>query len=911
MFDARFFSFGKFALPKTASVAKIDSEIVIGYFDNVLVKKINPNEKYYNIIDQYLMAFFDMQHSKINQDTQDISRQNLFAFTNCESTEKFTDNNYAFSSEKLDRFWNNNIHTFNRFYSLLHIKDCEQTDLNKLLRWLNNIFNSNSSDEYTAVFYFTFDYSDIIICAKNISVSDYAKKIFSINYDYQNSSTEAYSFLIRDSFSILAFNNEIICKIFNCIDANRSLSYEELSKNIINLFTEFKEIICEDTINAVYNIGIQNYDLYENFTKDLENCKIPYETFHMLGRHDITISKSDANILWLIILLYYVDMYSKTEDINQINKLLFNCESFIRIKPFDIKNDIINPNSTEDMRRYKLVKDVLETKVKLLITICAKKLLINSVQESSLISICDSIINIFKNGFADDFVICIYESYVSFLNYLIKKAELDDDDNIEKFNDVYNSYFEIVSSLVNSAMHSDRQFIQTPSFNPVFYDVPPKLMAFYTVLTNDITKLNNWYEASTYSFIFKPSFLNNIAVYPYSYSQSPPTDRLLAVSINEESLYQPTNVIDVMCHEVAHYVGDEQRSRETRKKYWVKAILFVVYKMILNALDFNEINSCCNLNNLLLDLVNDDYNIICSEYYYDEETGYSENFNIFLYQIFNSLCNNIKTEKILKEFFINNFEDLDCVECVKLVKYNITLLSHFIPENVTAQLKTNFSITRLFFDWYKNLLSIFRESYADIQMILLAELSFENYIRNFVLYENMKIDDFVNDSTFYRVFSVIYTLYELGIWDLSIDNTVKNDNVLENIIEFFKFSISWQNNNCPIDIEKTLESCVPHLELNVFDENSSSQAREKFDSILVKKESYIVNMIYCYLSDVFDKTKNHYSTTKKDAERHEFRKKISQLINESDAVKLFYNIQNINKNHLNNLIQEQTSKLSN
>lgn len=901
MFDARFFSFGKFVLPKTTPITKTRSEIAVGYFDNVQVEKIEPDTDYYNTIDQYLMSFFKMQHSK---DEKDVSRQNLFAFTNRANKEYFTDDGYAFSGEKLDRFWEDKKFTFNRFYSLLHIRGCKKKELYKLLSWLNQVFNSNNSQEYTAVFYFTFDYSDIIICAKNISVSEYTSKIFSINYNNNISTNKikSYNYLIKDSFSLLVFNSEIIRETFNYIDKNNNLCYEDFEKNISNSLSDFKNIIYEDDISVVYNIGVQDYNLFNDFISDLDNHGIQYEQFNMLGRHDITIYKRDANLIWLLILLYFVDKFSTSDDINQLDKLLFNCESFIRVKSSTVNSNTNSSNYEYAIKRYDSAKKTLESKVNFIIAQSQEKALMKLVHSSSLQSICNSIIGIFKNGFADDFVICIYESFIAFLDYLTEKTKSNDSENIEKFNDVYNSYFEIVSSLVNSAMHTDRQFVQAPSFNPVFYDVPPKLMAFYTVLTSNIKKLNKGNESSNYSFIFKPSFSNNIAVFPYSYNQAPPTDRLLAVSINEESLYQPTNVINVMCHEVAHYVGNEQRSRETRKEYWVKAILFVVYKMILNTMNNNQINSCSNLDSLLVNLVSNNFEIIKYEPYYKIENGYSEFLNIFIYRIFDSICNNIKIDNSLKEFFADNFEEIDYAECAEHIKMNITLLSHFIPENITTKLKTDFSISNLFFEWYKNLLSVFREAYADIQMILLSNLSFDKYIKNFVLYENMSFSDFVADITFYRIFSVVYTLYELNFWDLSWKPVSKADETLVHIIEFLKQSILWQNESCPIDIEKSHNITKTHTQLPIVETQRSPSLDNDSTNLLIGKEPYIINLIYCYLSDVYNKTQIHYSREDNQKDRVEFRKKIKQLEEAADAAELFYNIQNNNENFLNNII---------
>ncbi len=905
MIDARIFSFKKFALPKASSITDITTDIAVGYFDNIEVNSIDVDNRYYSTIDKFLVGYFRKLHST---STEELSKQNLFAFTNIDSRECFEDDKYFFDSKKLNDFWKNNKSDVNRFYSLLHINISSRKDIFTLLKQLNFVFNGENAQSYNAVFYFSFDYSDVIICAKNMSVNDYTHKIFEVNYWNKTSDTNIA--IIKDSFTLLALNNSLIKETFNIIENNPNDDYEQIQVIINDNLNNNNTKILTEKLNVVYNIGVQDFEIFEKFLNEIKNRNIPFENYYMLGRHDATICSSETNLMWLIMLLYYVDKYSSISQIIPSDKSLFNCESFIRVafNATDISNKYNGFYAYKQneiyWKRYKKAKKNLHDKLNQLIQNFSKTNYIKENHISALNAFSDSITGTLKNGFADDFIVCVYEPFVSFLDYIDKKINCKDGDYQEDFNQLYNQFFEVVSSLVNSAMHSDRQFIQTPSFNPVFYDVPPKLMAFYTVLTSYIKELNKDNDEYTYSFVFKPSFSNNIAVLPYSYNESPPADRLLAVLINEESLYRPSHVINVMHHEVTHYVGDLQRARKQRKEYWTKLILFIVFKSTLFFENNEQFLKNHKFESLLNKLIIDIFDVIKQQLFYEKHSGFSENFQLYTYELFKCIYTDPKIDTIINNFFRYNFLNIDFVEYTKKVKEALFLLSKFIPDNRKTKYTSNFYITRIFSKWYQIIVSVFSESYADIQMILLSDLNYSDYIRNLVVYENMKFSNFIQPETFYRIFSVAYTLHVLGYWNVKyctediVDLSDTDKKECKKIMLAIEHLIEWQKSHYYTSTKDSM-----HFQNGCFSLFTQTDVFEKKDwDFISDKEPYLVEIFSNYLVDVFNKTQNHYDKFEISQKRDFLQQTIQKLKNFNDAADVFYLVQDINEKYLNSLI---------
>ncbi len=120
-------------------------------------------------------------------------------------------------------------------------------------------------------------------------------------------------------------------------------------------------------------------------------------------------------------------------------------------------------------------------------------------------------------------------------------------------------------------MLTDRHTAQIMGFNVKIYDIPVKLNALYNALLYrlvDILKKqnneNNQNENEIdYDFIALPGvadFVNVVELYKDASYQK----RLMKVEIPESSFYDVRNMMTILSHEAAHYVGRGMRNRNAR-----------------------------------------------------------------------------------------------------------------------------------------------------------------------------------------------------------------------------------------------------------------------------------------------------------------------------------------------------------
>ena len=392
------------------------------------------------------------------------------------------------------------------------------------------------------------------------------------------------------------------------------------------------------------------------------------------------------------------------------------------------------------------------------------------------------------------------------------------------FDECYNKFFICINSLVNSAMHSERQFIQATAFNAIIYDVPAKIMAFYMAIIDDIQNLMRTKgEEEIYTFLLTPSFSNEISVRTISYENEPkmPHGRLLRVAINERSLYDPPSVIRRMAHEVAHYAGDKLRNRKIRKKYVEKSLLHILLTQVLhNSLigiggfgdellksileilmmrdcfaheKYNYSSNLCHLPALII------YEMLNNDLIYEEMLKYIEKtleryFNKNLSEKDDELekyisditmkyvgnkINLIPDDGSIKEklyivsrwIMEDSYEELEYINNAE----NLLLLNCKFSQSIISEQKDKPLKSCTLAECMKGILSMYSEAYADIQMILLTNIFYEDYLTSFIRKESIELADFLNNiSDIGRVTTVSMMMYCFGIWE-----DVENEKIAE------------------------------------------------------------------------------------------------------------------------------------
>lgn len=813
--DIRIIRLSKCHIPKNSPILPSDTNInqylAIGYFDMVDVIKVEPSKNNHPLFDAYKNSY--RWEDDIDSLMKEYSTQELIVFTNIGKD--------GFEKQKIESFWSGAFDV--RFISMIHvdneISENVSLGLNVILEKINELFEGK---EY--LYYYSFDYSGIVLLANDMTVEEYLKNLFYLNYNLENGTN-----LIRDSFSLCGISRRLLQK-----------NHNEIEQKMISEKDYWRE-----SYTAVTNIGIIDYTKYKKFWEELSSKSKAAKDYGLLGRQDVSIVNPEANLKWLLLVQGLLDKYTSDKE-----NAFYSYETFIKVKVEWSLDDLENTNKREDSskesrlsslnytdhtyqkveeelsNRYKNLKEKFDKRIvdkKGNLTNKTKKDQYGGEYLAPLKAVQYSMLSILRNGFAEDFVICIYQSFIEFLDYLIEKVSNDKDD-INAFDKTFNEYFRSLNSLVNSAMHSERQFVQATAFNAIIYDIPSKVMAFYVAIIEDIQKIvRDEKKDKKYTFLLTPSFSNEISVNVISYEkENPPHDRILRVSINEQTLYSPNAVIRRMAHEVAHYVGDDLRCRIERKRHILSSIVhLLLYHLIPKCLynekwndfvekisaflieekfplDVNNYSKSLNylagevvgcfysrkkikdeIQNYIKDSIcniNSDSKINAFKTYFLQVIKYSIGEESKIFQnILNETCFTPNEIEFLSNIIISDiYAEIDILNTdlnIKSLPYN----HKSIPSSISGMANSFLNHTTL--SLYTNrLVSVYSEAFADMQMILLLNLTYKQYIIGFVCEEDIDIERFdksLEDSM--RICVVTKLMVEVGFWNIPVGEECFND----------------------------------------------------------------------------------------------------------------------------------------
>ena len=509
------------------------------YFDCFEITKVDINEKQNSFIEE---SYKTIKQLRSTSDGTNLRiKQNIIIF-------KFFEDN----GDNIERFWDKESeHVFitmlkiasdlNSHYSLAEVERSVR-DI------IMNHFKKSKIDVNSAIIYYTYDFSDLIIISKDVSVKKMQEILWEINFRIKNDDNKK---LIMDTITLYGINE----KIFYSIAPNRQDEQEKIGIN-----REKLPVLNTNTIDATITFGIKSPDGLSAAYKYLEesNCKNNYNISQQFGRRDVLLQ------LWNVTVLELVKLYGELKDIEDLNSIKI-------ISSFNIDDSTkqallhkVNLNKSENENEVlKSLKDAIFKSVEDYTVIAEENGYLDATE------IYRSLCELLDSGFSEEFVVSIYYAFYIFLKICIEKGK----DHSEEIIDFQKEFFSYINTLSHCTMHGEKCFVQSAPFNSILIDIPPKILAYYTALANKIVNvLRAENNKQLFSFIFVPNFNKHINV--RSISPGSDTDnRLLAVYINEEMLHNPYRVACVMFHEIAHFVGDETRCRKERLQCIIKTLI--------------------------------------------------------------------------------------------------------------------------------------------------------------------------------------------------------------------------------------------------------------------------------------------------------------------------------------------------
>lgn len=454
-------------------------------------------------------------------------RQVLFAFRD------ITDEEADPSSPKsIDRFWDGSEDPL-LFVSMINVKSTG--NIQEALDEIDRLFDREHCRAYL-----TFDHCDIIIFFKGRGFADFVNRIFKLNYGYD---------MVEDTITLFTFLNE---KRFPR-EKYAALSNEKFGVNI--------------------RVGVRDFPGFVEFQKKFtgldSSCGTPKTIFRrLLGRNDVAICNSEASMAWLAGLkdILDADMQEAAWHTTYDMEILVPCdaeERYVSPPP---------PASSESALCRKMRECCGEFEKKYQdrcgeMNVTADEVCLRWLKKTSALSV-----SFFENRLSADLGTCLVPQFFDILEY--GKRFFDSEKvtrgHMDKIRWVFREFFSNISILIDSLNHSNRQFIQFPSYNSISFEMPPKIMAYFCVLAKRLVQVFQDEKELLYGVTISPKFACELDVSSLAANQVLERDELIAISIEEGSLYSLPLTTEAMAHEISHFVGEKNRCRERRREFFVK-----------------------------------------------------------------------------------------------------------------------------------------------------------------------------------------------------------------------------------------------------------------------------------------------------------------------------------------------------
>lgn len=878
--DIRIMKLNKWYVPKSISLTDVSAgTVVLGYFDSFEINVVS-DENIASMRHPFTVGHSELASSKKTQKRNlvDYSSQEQLLFLNlCEEGEE---DGICFTEKSVKTFWDNKSTVSPYFFlSMIHISHCGM--LEKALKKIKDSFDK----DYLS--YISYDYCDIVLFAKNMKIPQFMDKIRMLFGIVPEADTDG---TIFDTFSMVSFYPLQSAKPFD-----------------EGLLAELPQEGETELFQATINLSIRDHNEFNKwYSNEIEKQGLEIRRYHLFGRYDVSLTKEKADTQWLM------DMMFKLHE-KQNQKMFWTFETFIKVEASQ-GNTEVSAGYEHLEERYKKVESMLRTKIVGLEEAVQKTQIEN--KERYLLPVYevrDGICSIIKNGFAEEFVCCAYESFLHFISYMTENITLCNNGLPEgarkeiEIAECYDKYFAALDTLVNSMMHNERQFVQATAFNAVFYSVPPKIMAFYNAYIYRIKQILMDERCDRkYTFLIYPSFSPTITLEQISLEDKPPCDRLLTVAINEKTLYDIQSVIYQMVHELAHYVGNDLRCREGIRKQKIEHTLL---KWIINE---------CNMGY-------DAYEILQMYFLRDPITGKgtakdpegSKNYYLqylykqgvdFLQKIDRAQGMTEIVEKYYQEKTNGDFRD-ESLEVIGIKgDGKKAYVNHYpkpyaymkrremqqkVKKMEDPKAQNNYRL------YISLITSVYRECYADLQMILVLAMNAEDYLNTFLIHHNIPVGQLLNQyQDIIRIGTICRVMMDCGLWNEPAENDNAQYKFIYGLLRDYNRRIEANTEEARINAAKQKVADISEAAGN-FTLEGGIRFKEKLPAESVseiigdlgrfdKEALFDISIdLYEYLLEVMEKSIHEYSKKNKAKKIKDVRILVNEILEFKDTVKVF------------------------
>lgn len=466
---------------------------------------------------------------------------------------------YGYTKEEINTFWSPNQAAPLFFVSMLNLAAIG--DLDSVLSEIRDKFPPGRHLAYT-----TFDHCDIIIFCRGDSFQEYARCIFDLCYAGKTG--------LGDAITLYSFTG---CGI-------PSVNSERFA--------------------ALVRIGVKDYPSRERFYQELcssgslenvqENTQEDGQLrkYWLLERNDIAFYREDATLSWL------ADIRRAVIDVEEeYGAPWYTTYSLIVLIPDGTEENREKWRSYNRPKPNKVIASLQRRMNKLYqdfktsyedahvhlqkqgVNVRSDRVLLRWIEES-----CSLVVSLMSSRLSENLGVCLLPQFEDMLTYgqmLFSQTERITRNDVEHIHKSFNDFFSNMAVLIDSMNQTNRRFVQVPSFHLTSFEIPPQIMAYYTVIVRKMLEaLKDCGADNFYGITISPRLVNTLSVFSLGMPELLPKGEWISMNMDESSFYTLRLTMETLAHEVSHFVGEKLRNRELRKECMIKC----VFQILLNAL---------------------------------------------------------------------------------------------------------------------------------------------------------------------------------------------------------------------------------------------------------------------------------------------------------------------------------------
>jgi len=450
--------------------------------------------------------------------------------------------------------------------------------------------------------------------------------------------------------------------------------------------------------------------------------------------------------------------------------------------------------------------------------------LIRWLEESSFL-----VVSLMESRLSMYLGVCLVTQFLDMLTYsehLFSAYTIENDKDpqkiqfdIEESRKNFGEFFSNTAILVDSMNQTNRQFVQVPAFHLSSFNIPPQVLAFYVVLARRLRDVLQDDDNVFYGLTISPRLVNTLSVSSLALQNVRPSDQWIFMKMDESAFYTLRLTAETIAHEISHFVGQKNRNRGERKACIIQCAFIAVISGILGlveeklnqGLQDNKIKFSFNSEELhaMASAMKDQAIKVCGEKYNNEHNCYMDDVDKLLKQIpydtdyypeiheqlFNGIWAYIEKDKERFGRILDRVSDVFYKHAnIRYPALDEDKTLFFIVKNRLKRIF--FDSTTEFYEQYKQfresdtitvkpefkiiekLCYLFRETFADLQAILLFDMKWADYC---MLLKRSPDRPLVKDCP-PRMLAVTRVLQDNKKWDNDLSYGGKEFEVVKNAV---------------------------------------------------------------------------------------------------------------------------------